>query len=438
MRPASGPRSPASPPRMRPNAGQRRRREKRAQFFRRHVETGEFLPLRAARHRHLALEQRQLLVVHQPGVIVLVAGERQVIALDRIGDKTGRLVVGDGVKGVEHRAHVVPGEIGHQPRQRRVVVLVENGADAGIPVEVAPQMLAPPLAALVDERRIERIGARIDPLAQMVAVRPGKGGLQFAAVFQCDDAPAEHLEQRVDAAEQPVGDDGVEALAVVIDDPPEIAYVVLPAFQQRLEDVAFVEFGVAGQRDHAAGRLVGQAVQAQIVLHERGEQRDADAEPDRAGREIDEVAVLGARRISLSAAECAEALELLAALMTKQVVQRMKDRRGVRLHRDAVLRPQHVEVERRHQRRDRGGRRLMTADLEAVAARAQMVGVVDHPGGEPQHLLFQRFETGEPVAGRRGRNRPWLAPSARYRAQRHGCVSTDRNILRLLPDADNA
>ena len=248
-------------------------------------------------------------------MVVLVPGEGQAVALDRIGDEAGRPVVGDGVKGVEHRAHVVAGEIGHQPLQCAVVVLVEDRADAGIAVEVALQMLAPALAALVDERRIERVRAGVDPFAQMIAVGPGEGGLQQPPVFEGDDAPADHLEHRVDAAEQPIGDDRVEALAVVVDDPPQIADIVLPAFEQRLEDVALVEFGVAGKRDHAAGRFVGrdQVLQPHVILHQRGEQRHADAEPDRAGREIDDVAVLGARRVGLRAAKGAEPLELVAA-----------------------------------------------------------------------------------------------------------------------------
>ena len=210
-----------------------------------------------SRHRHAAPERGHLVEVHQPGMVVLVPGEGQPVALDRIGDEAGRPVVGDGMEGVEHRRHVVAAEIGHQPLQRGIVVIVEDRADAGIAVEVALQMLAPALAALVDQRRIERVRAGVDPLAQMMAVGPGEGGLQQPPVFQGDDAPAHHLEQRVDAAEQPVGDHGVEALAVVVDDPPEIADIVLPAFEQRLEDVAFVEFGVAGERDHPARRLVG-------------------------------------------------------------------------------------------------------------------------------------------------------------------------------------
>ena len=189
---------------------------------------------------------------------------------------------------------------------------VEDAADAGILVEVARQRLAPGRAALVDQRRVERVGAVVDPLPQMLAAGLGEGRFQQLAVLQGDDAPADQLEHLVDAAEQPVGDHAVEALAVVVDDPPEIADVVLPAFEQRLEDVALVELGVADQRDHPAGRALAgaQLLQAHIVLHQRGEQRHRHAEADRAGREIDVVDVLGARRIGLRAAQAAEALEL--------------------------------------------------------------------------------------------------------------------------------
>ncbi len=253
-------------------------------------------------------------------------------------------------------------------------------------------MLAPALAALVDQRRIERVRAGVDPLAQMMPVGAGKGRLQQPPVFQCDDAPAHHLEHRVDAAEEAIGDHRVEALAVVVDDPPEVADVVLPAFEQCLEDVALVELGVAGERDHAAGRVVRrhQALETEIILGERGEQGHADAEPDRPGREIDGVAVLGARRVGLSAAEAAKPLQLVARLMSEQVLDGVKDGRGVRLDRDPVLRPQHVEIECRHQGRHRGARRLVPADLEPVAVRPDVVGVVDHPGRQPQHLALER------------------------------------------------
>src|SRR3546814_2631463 len=67
----------------------------------------------------------------------------------------------------------------------------------------------------------------------------------------------------------------------------------------------------------------------------------------------------------------------------------MIDRAGVRLDGDPVLRPQHVEIQRRHQGGHGGAGRLVAADLQAVAAVAYVVGVVDRPHGMPEHLALQ-------------------------------------------------
>jgi hypothetical protein len=63
-----------------------------------------------------------------------------------------------------------------------------------------------------------------------------------------------------------------------------------------------------------------------VVLHQRGEQRLRDAEADRAGREIDVVDVLGARRIALRALVAAEVLQLLARLVAEQILDGVEDR----------------------------------------------------------------------------------------------------------------
>jgi hypothetical protein len=68
----------------------------------------------------------------------------------------------------------VTGEVGHQPLQRRVVVIVEDRPDPGIAVEVALEVLTPAFAALIDQRRIERVRAGIDPFAQMMPVGTGE------------------------------------------------------------------------------------------------------------------------------------------------------------------------------------------------------------------------------------------------------------------------
>ena len=91
---------------------------------------------------------------------------------------------------------------------------------------------------------------------------------------------------------------------------------------QGLVDVALVELGVADDGDHAAGlgAFAHQPLQLNVVLHQAGEGGHGDAESDRAGREVDVVGVLGARRIGLRAAERAEALQPLARLLAEQIL----------------------------------------------------------------------------------------------------------------------
>ena len=203
--------------------------------------------------------------------------------------------------------------------------------------------------------------------------------------------------------EQPVADDRVEALAVVVDHPPAVAEVVLPAFEQRLVDVALVELGVADQRDHAAlraGRVVP-AVGVHIVLHQAGEQRlrRRRGRPSRS-RNRRRRCPWCARDRTARRRSRGSSRSFSRRLVAEQVLDGVEHRARVRLHRDAVLRPQHVEIERRHQRGERGGRGLMAADLQPVDALAQMVGVVDRPAGEPQHLLFELAQETKLVRGR--------------------------------------
>ena len=90
-------------------------------------------------------------------------------------------------------------------RERVIVMLVEQLADAGELAEIAQQMLAPAATALEDERGIERVGAIVDPLRAARRRRAPEGSLQPLAVLQRDDAPADRLELALDAREQAIG-----------------------------------------------------------------------------------------------------------------------------------------------------------------------------------------------------------------------------------------
>ena len=65
--------------------------------------------------------------------------------------------------------------------------------------------------------------------------------------------------------------------------------------------------------------------------------------------------------------------------------------------------PAHVEV--REQRGERRARRLVPAHLQPVGVGADVVGVVDHVGGEPDHLLLHALQTCELVGAEDGRRR---------------------------------
>ena len=127
-------------------------------------------------------------------------------------------------------------------------------------------------------------------------------------------------------------------LTVVVDYPPDVAHIVLPSLEQGLVHVAFVEFGVADERDHATleGIVGAEPLCPHIVLGGAGKQRHGDAETDRAGGEIDVVGVLGARGIGLRPAQRAEPFQLLLRLPAQQILDCVKHRARVRLDGDPI------------------------------------------------------------------------------------------------------
>ena len=97
----------------------------------------------------------------------------------------------------------------------------------------------------------------------------------------------------------------------------------------------------------------------------------------------------------------AEVFQLVAALPAEQILDGVKVRRGMRLDRDAVGRPQRVEIKRGHDGGERGRGRLVPADLQPVGIVAHMVGVMDGPARQPQHLALELGEDRQ-VARERG------------------------------------
>jgi len=95
------------------------------------------------------------------------------------------------------------------------------------------------------------------------------------------------------------------------------------------------------------------------------------------------VGVLGPAGAGWHPAEAAEILELLGALRPHQIMDRVEDRPGVRLDRDAVVGAERVEIERRHDRGHRRATRLVPTDLQPVRALADVIGVVNGPRRQP-------------------------------------------------------
>jgi hypothetical protein len=279
---------------------------------------------------------------HQAGVIVLVALERQADALDGVGDEADRTIVIDRFESLDHAGHIVAAEIGHQRQQFLVAARFDQARHRTLIADLVVEPLAERSTALEAQRRIDLVRTIVDPGLQCSSAGLGKSRLHQPAVLHDHHVPAKVAEHGFELLPQTLAHHGVEALAVVVDDPPGVAQPVLPAFKQGFEDIALVHLGIADQRDHAAfAAVLHPAVSRDVVLHQRGEQRLRDAEADRAGGEIDIVDVLGARRIALRPLEAAEVLELLARLVAEQILDGVEHRARMRLHRDAVFRLQH-------------------------------------------------------------------------------------------------
>ena len=327
-------------------------------------------------------------------MIVLVPGERRLPALDRVGEEDGRLVVVDGVEGVGEGFQALAAEIVHQRVELFIRALVEQFRDIALVANVVHQAFAPGRAALIGEGGIIHVRAGLDPFLQGFAARLLEGFALQDAVAQHNGAPAEGLEDGVDLLPQALMHDAVEALAVIVDHPPCVAQVVLPAFLQAFIDIAFIQLRIADEGDLPAEfHVLRPALRSDIVLHQRVEGGGRDAEADRPCREVDIVDILGAARIGLRAAPAAEGLELLARLVAHQVLHGVKDGRGVRLHRDAVFRLQRMEVERRHDRHHGRAGGLVAADLHrAFFLGPDVVGIVDRPGRQPEKALFDGLQ----------------------------------------------
>ncbi len=227
-------------------------------------------------------------------------------------------------------------------------------------------------------------------------IAPGllEDGPELLPPAELDDVPSRGAEPRGELTAPSVGRDPVEALAVQVDDPQEVAQLRHQLLAERLPHVSLVELGVSDHRDDAPGALHAPVI-LDVARGESAERRRHRAEPHGARRELDDLGILPAARIGLEPAEHAEALQLGLGEPPAEIFDRVEHRGSVRLDRDDVVGTDRGEVQRRHQGHDGGRRRLVAADLGAVRIRAALVGVVHHVGAEPQHPPLDRLEDGQ-------------------------------------------
>jgi hypothetical protein len=127
------------------------------------------LPFLPFRDPHLLAKRCDLAGVHQAGMIVLVACERQPLALDRISDEQGRDVVLRRLERFDQSFHVVAAEVGHQSGQRIVVACVEDRLHGR---RVVQQPLPPGGSAQIGEGGVIRVRDGIDPGLELIAAGP--------------------------------------------------------------------------------------------------------------------------------------------------------------------------------------------------------------------------------------------------------------------------
>ena len=88
---------------------------------------------------------------------------------------------------------------------------------------------------------------------------------------------------------------------------------------------------------------------------------------------------------------------------------------GVRLDRDSILGTEDIEIERGHERRNRGARRLVSPHLSSPSRPLQVIGVVNHPGGKPENFALERPKADQPpLLGRSDRDAATIIGGRRH------------------------
>ena len=209
-------------------------------------------------------------------MIVLVTLKWKPKAFGGVGDDEFRCLRRRcGLKRLQKRFHAVPAKLGHEAGK----VFIGEGVDQierpfG-PGHVLMEPGAPGSPALIAQRRIEGVGAIIDPFLQARATGPGKCLALTLAIFEGQNLPARRLEDVVEAVKHAFGGRRIQALTIIVHDPPAIADVVLVALDQGLIDIALIKLCISHEGDEPARVFLGELTPTkEHVLHQRGKGRD--------------------------------------------------------------------------------------------------------------------------------------------------------------------
>ena len=239
-----------------------------------------------------------LLGAQQRGVVHRVAGHREAVSLDRVGEHDRR-TVGHGVarpERVRQQRQVVPAEIGDQRRQLVVVETIGEPRHGGVGAE--EERAAHVARCEAEQLLVRLVRHRVDVGLQRVAVGLGERRAETVAVLGLGDVPAGIREEPLEPHRCDVGDHPVERLPVEVDHHREVAELLGCRIGDRLPDVALVEFGVADQCDEPGGGLLAE-VRVGVAAGQCSEQGSDGTQPDRAGGEVGHVGVLRPRRVRL-------------------------------------------------------------------------------------------------------------------------------------------
>ncbi len=99
-------------------------------------------------------------------MVVLVPLKRCGIALDRIGDKDCRLVIGHGIKRIQNRFHAMPAQIGHQVMQGIIIIIAQQTCQRIIARHIAKDLFAPCRTPLERQGGIDIIWRLVQPFFQ--------------------------------------------------------------------------------------------------------------------------------------------------------------------------------------------------------------------------------------------------------------------------------